>query len=75
MPKYTEEVKAKCVEMVKQGVALAEITRQLGPNPKAIGRYCKKAGVAMPKKAPAVKKEKPATPAPAKPAAPVGQKK
>lgn len=52
MPKYDDEVKGKCVEMVKQGIALAEITRQLGPNPKAIQRYCAKAGVEMPKKAP-----------------------
>jgi transposase-like protein len=58
MPKYDEETKAKCVEMVKQGVALAEITRQLGPNPKAIQRYCKKAGVEMPKKPKAEKKDK-----------------
>jgi len=58
MPKYDEEVKTKCVEMVKQGVALAEITRQLGPNPKAIQRYCKKAGVEMPKKEKAEKKPK-----------------
>ena len=57
MPKYDEEIKAKCVELVKQGVALAEITRQLGPNPKAIQRYCAKAGVEMPKKE---KAEKPA---------------
>ena len=58
MPKYDEEAKAKCVEMVKQGVALAEITRQLGPNPKAIQRYCKKAGVEIPKKPKAEKKPK-----------------
>jgi len=57
MAKYDDEVKAKCVEQVKNGVALAEITRQLGPNPKAIQRYCKKAGVAVPKKE---KAEKPA---------------
>ncbi len=55
MPKYDDEVKAKCVEMVKSGVALAEITRQLGPNPKAIQRYCAKAGVEMPKRAPKAK--------------------
>ena len=55
MAKYTDEIKAKCVEMVKAGTALAEITRQLGPNPKAIQRYCKKAGVEIPKKP---KKEK-----------------
>lgn len=57
MPKYTEEIKAKCVEKVKQGVALAAITKELGPNPKAIQRYCKKAGVEMPKKPKAEKKE------------------
>jgi len=50
MPKYTDEVKAKAIQMAKDGVALAEIQRQLGPNPKAIQRYCKKAGVALPKK-------------------------
>ena len=50
MPKYTDEVKAKCVEAVKAGKALAQITKDLGPNPKAIQRYCKKAGVEMPKK-------------------------
>lgn len=55
MAKYDEETKAKAVEMVKQGVALAEIARQLGPNPKAIQRYCKAAGVEIPKK---VKEEK-----------------
>jgi hypothetical protein len=55
MPKYDETIKAKAVEMVQNGTALAEITRQLGPNPKAIQRYCKKAGVEMPK---AEKKEK-----------------
>ena len=58
MTKYDDEKKAQCVEMVKQGVALAEITRQLGPNPKAIQRYCKKAGVDIPKKEKAPKKEK-----------------
>ena len=57
MPKYTDEVKAKCVEMVKTGVALAEITRKLGPNPKAIQRYCKKAGVEIPKKPKTEKKQ------------------
>ena len=55
MAKYNEEVQTKCVEAVKKGVALAEITRQFGPNPKAIQRYCKKAGVEIPKKP---KKEK-----------------
>jgi len=50
MAKYDEEVKAKCVELVKAGTALAEVARQLGPNPKAIQRYCKAAGVDIPKK-------------------------
>ena len=58
MVKYEESVKAECVEMVKQGVALAEITRQKGPNPKAIQRYCKKAGVDIPKKVKAPKAPK-----------------
>ena len=63
MAKYDDEAKAKCVELVKKGVALAEITRQVGPNPKAIQRYCKKAGVEIPKKE---KVEKPKVPAPPK---------
>jgi len=50
MSKYDDEVKANCVEMVKAGTSLAEIARQLGPNPKAIQRYCKAAGVEVPKK-------------------------
>lgn len=58
MPKYSDEVKAKCVEKVKQSVALATITKELGPNPKAIQRYCKKAGVDIPKKKKAEKAEK-----------------
>jgi len=65
MAKYTEEIKAKAVQMVKEGKALAEIQRQLGPNPKAIGRYCAKAGVNIPKAPKAVKTDKPV----AKPAA------
>jgi len=54
---YTDEIKAKAVEMAKKGIKLAEITRQLGCNPKAIQRYCEKAGVTLPK-AVRVKKEK-----------------
>jgi len=50
MAKYDETVKARAVEMIKQGNALAEVARQLGPNPKAILRYCKKAGIVVPKK-------------------------
>lgn len=66
MVKYEDSVKAECVEMAKNGVALAEITRQKGPNPKAIQRYCEKAGVTIPKKERAPKKEKAAKEAPAK---------
>lgn len=55
MPKYTDEQKNKCVELVKQGKALTEIQREVGPNPKAIERYCKKAGVALPKREKKVK--------------------
>ena len=58
MAKYDEAVKAQAVEMAKQGVALAEISRQLGPNPKAIQRYCVKAGVELPKAEKKAKKEK-----------------
>lgn len=57
MAKYDEDVKAKAVAMVQEGVALAEITRQLGPNPKAIQRYCKSAGVEVPKKEKKTKEE------------------
>jgi transposase-like protein len=49
MSKYTEEVKAKAVELVKNGTSLLEASKQCGPNPKAIERYCKEAGVAVPK--------------------------
>lgn len=66
MPKYGEDVKAKCVEAVKAGKSLASITKELGPNPKAIERYCKKAGVPMPKrekKVAAPKADKAAAPA------------
>lgn len=58
MPKYNDEIKNQCIELVKQGVALAEIQRKLGPNPKAIQRYCEKAGVEIPKKKKAPKAEK-----------------
>ncbi len=58
MAKYDEKIKAECVELVKKGIALAEVTRKLGPNPKAIQRYCKKAGVEIPKKVKAPKAEK-----------------
>lgn len=66
MPTYDEKVKAECVEMVKQGSALTEITKKLGPNPKAIQRYCEKAGVEI-KKAPKAEKKETAPKAPAAP--------
>jgi hypothetical protein len=68
MPKYAEDVQAKCVAAIKAGKSVTEVSKELGPNPKAIGRYCAKAGVALPKavRAPkAPKTEKPAA-APAK---------
>lgn len=49
MPKYTDEVKANCVAKVKEGVPLTKISEEFGPNPKAIQRYCEKAGVEIPK--------------------------
>ena len=59
MPTYTDEVKAQCVEAVKNGMKLSEITKLYGPNPKAIQRYCKKAGVEIPKAEKAPKVDKP----------------
>jgi transposase-like protein len=50
MVKYTEEIKAQCVELVKSGKNLTEVSKELGPNPKAISRYCEKAGYVIPKK-------------------------
>lgn len=69
MPRYDEKIKAECVELVKQGKALTEITKLKGPNPKAIQRYCEKAGVTIPKKekAPKAPKEPKAPKAPAAP--------
>ena len=57
MAKYNEETKAKAVEMVKNGTPLAQITKELGPNVKAIQRYCDKAGFELPKKERKVKKQ------------------
>lgn len=68
MSKYGEDVQKKCVEAAKTGKPLAEIARELGPNPKAIQRYCAAAGVTLPKrekKAKAEKKEAPKEAAPA----------
>jgi len=50
MSKYTDEIKAKCVEMIRNGSSVSDVTKALGPNPKAIERYCVKAGVAIAKK-------------------------
>ena len=58
MVKYDDVTKAKAVEMARSGVSLAEIQRQIGPNPKATQRYCKAAGVELPKKEKAVKEPK-----------------
>ena len=65
MGKYDDKVKADCVAEVKKGTPLAQITQKLGPNPEAIKRYCKAAGVTIPKATP-----KPAAPkaAPVQPA-------
>lgn len=43
--KYTQDVKDKCVEAAKNGMALKAIQLEFGPNPKATLRYLKKAGV------------------------------
>ena len=48
--KYSEEDKAKCVEMVKAGYPLSEITAKIGPNHRSIKRYCEEAGVEIPKR-------------------------
>jgi diketogulonate reductase-like aldo/keto reductase len=47
--KYSVEVQYKCVDLVKSGMPLKEVTAQLGPNPKAIQRYCKKQGFVIPR--------------------------
>lgn len=71
MPKYTDEVKAKCVEAVKSGKSLTDVHKLFGPNVKAIGRYCVKAGVTVPKAPKAPKADKPKTDAVKPAAAPV----
>jgi len=45
MPKYTQEIKDKAVEMAKAGVPLKHIQSQIGPNPKATQRYLAKQGI------------------------------
>ena len=69
MAKYTPEIVAKAVALVKAGKTVTEVSKELGPNPKAISRYCAKAGVVIPKAKKAEKK----TEAP-KAAAPVHKK-
>ena len=49
MAKYTDEVKKQVVEAVSNGTPIREITEKLGPNAKAIARYCKAVGVELPK--------------------------
>ena len=71
MPNYDEKQKELCVNAVK-GInsgnfvkhedkelkTMADIRRAYGPNPKAVGRYCKKAGVELPKRVAGEKKPK-----------------
>jgi len=45
MTKYKQEVKDKCVEAAKNGQHLKSIQIEFGPNPKAVMRYLKKAGL------------------------------
>lgn len=45
MAKYTEAIKVEAVEKAKAGVSFKEIQATLGPNPKAVMRYLKKAGI------------------------------
>ena len=45
MAKYTQEVKDQAVEAAKTGMSLAQIQRDIGPNPKAVMRYLVKAGI------------------------------
>ncbi len=45
MPKYTQEIKDKAVELAKKGIALKTIQTELGPNPKATQRYLKAIGI------------------------------
>ena len=50
MAKYTDDIKAKCVEALKAGKSVSEVTKEFGPNPKAVERYAVKAGIAIAKK-------------------------
>ena len=45
MGKYTQEIKDKALAAAKAGVSLKEIKATIGPNPKAVERYFKKAGL------------------------------
>ena len=43
--RYTKEIKAKAVQMAKDGKHLKAIQQEIGPNPKATVRYLAKIGV------------------------------
>ncbi len=45
MSKYTQEVKNQAVEMALAGKHPKSIQTEIGPNPKALERYLKKAGI------------------------------
>ena len=60
--KYSEEVKARCVQLLKEGKGVTEVSKTCGPNVKAVERYAKKAGVAIAKKPRAPKAAKVADP-------------
>ncbi len=55
--KYDENVKEKAVQMAQEGKTLSEISKELGPNPKAVKRYCDAAGVVIKKAEKKAKKE------------------
>jgi len=57
MVKYTQEIKDKCVEMIKAGSTFTAVTKELGPNANAVKRYCIAAGMEFVKKAKAPKAE------------------
>lgn len=58
--RYKKDVKEQCLKMVREGYSFKVIQDQLGPNPKAIQRYCVKAGINVSEieKKPLYKKQK-----------------
>ena len=50
MAKYTEDVKTQCVEALRAGKSISEVSKEFGPNPKAVERYAKKEGITVAKK-------------------------